>query len=94
MRPSTASRLRHPSEASKKHFPRAIPRTLRTMNKLPPFFVIGSVGLVITALLHIFMALGLGLDNVHGGFLPLYLLFIALLSMGTGKLQLIPVKSK
>lgn len=64
------------------------------MNKLPPFFVIGSVGLVITALLHIFMALGLGLKNVHRVFLPLYILFIALLSMGTAKLQLIPVKSK
>ncbi len=86
--------MRHPPEASKNTPPPLNLRTLRTMNKLPPFFVIGSVGLVITALLHIFMALGLGLNNVHGGFLPLYILFIALLSIGTGKLQLIPVKSK
>lgn len=64
------------------------------MNKLPPFFVIGSVGLVVTALLHIFMALVIGMQNVHVGFLGLYLLFIAMLGIGSGKLQPIPVKSK
>ena len=64
------------------------------MNKLPPFFVIGSVGLVVTAFLHIFMALVIGMQNVHVGFLGLYLLFIAMLGIGSGKLQPIPVKSK
>ena len=64
------------------------------MSKLPPFFVIGSVGLVLTALLHIFMALVLALQNVHTGFLGLYLFFIALMGIGSGKLQLIPVKSR
>jgi hypothetical protein len=64
------------------------------MSKLPPFFVIGSVGLVVTALLHLFMALVLGIRNVHTGFLGLYLFFIALLGFGSRKLQLIPVESK
>jgi len=64
------------------------------MSKLPPFFVIGSVGLVLTALLHIFMALVLAVQNVHYGFLGLYLFFIALLGFGSRKLQLIPVESK
>lgn len=64
------------------------------MSKLPPFFVIGSVGLVVTALLHIFTTLVLAVQNVHTGFLGLYLFFIALLGFGSRKLQLIPVESK
>lgn len=63
------------------------------MNKLPPFYVIGSVGLAVTALLHMFMALVIGIQSVHAGFVGLYLLFISLLAIGTGKLQPIRVKS-
>lgn len=51
------------------------------MKKLPLFFVIGSVGMIGTALLHIFVALVTGTGD-HGVFLAMYPTFLAFLIIG------------
>lgn len=87
--------LLDPPSAGPGALPSASLSYLGSMNKLPPFFVIGSVGLVITALLHIGLALVLGLPGVHGVFIALYPFFLAFLALGFGQLlRPIPVRRK
>lgn len=52
------------------------------MKKFHPFFIIGTVGMIITAVLHIFLALGLALTNVHNMFFVLYPSFLSFLILG------------
>lgn len=51
------------------------------MRKLPPFFVIGTVGIIGTALLHMFVALVIETTG-HGVFLTMYPTFAAFLIIG------------
>lgn len=52
------------------------------MRKFHPFFVIGTVGIIVVSLLHIFMALGLSLTSLHSPFYILYSNFAAFLAIG------------
>jgi hypothetical protein len=65
------------------------------MKKINPFFVIGSVGIIITAVLHMVFALVLEMPFVHNTFWVLYPTFIAFMAVGFGqvlKLQLRPIE--
>ena len=53
------------------------------MKKLNPFFIIGTTGFVVTAALHIFMALVINMPAVHPVFLAMYPAFAAFLTIGT-----------
>lgn len=67
------------------------------MKNLNPFFVIGSVGMIMTAVLHMVFALILAMPAVHNTFWVLYPTFIAFMAIGFGqmmKAQLKPVKKK
>ena len=56
------------------------------MKRFPPFFVIGSVGMVLTAVLHVALAFGLPDASVHGSFAALYPAFLAFMTIGTAQL--------
>lgn len=67
------------------------------MKNLNPFFVIGSLGMILTAVLHMVFALILAMPFVHNTFWVLYPSFFAFLAIGFGqmlKAQLKPVKKK
>ncbi len=52
------------------------------MSKFHPFFGIGTVGMIVIAFLHIFLALGLTLSLSHSIFFVLYSTFLAFLILG------------
>ena len=52
------------------------------MKTLNPFFVIGTIGMIVTAVLHIFMAILIDTPSVHRAFMMLYPVFAALLTIG------------
>ena len=52
------------------------------MNRFHPFFSIGTVGIIVVSLLHIWLALGLSITAAHSIFLVLYPMFIAFLAIG------------
>ena len=52
------------------------------MKKLPPFFSMGTIGMIIIAVLHMFLALALSLTNVHNTFFVLYPTFLSFLILG------------
>lgn len=52
------------------------------MKNFHPFFSIGTIGMVAAACLHIFLAWGLSLTDVHTSFMILYPLFTGFLMMG------------
>jgi len=54
------------------------------MKDFHPFFIIGTVGTIITSVLHMFLALGLSLSSVHTSFYAIYPIFIAFLAIGFG----------
>lgn len=54
------------------------------MRKLHPFFIIGTVGMIITSILHIFLTLGLSISSAHSSFYVIYPAFIAFLAIGFG----------
>ena len=54
------------------------------MKKFHPFFSIGTVGMIIVASLHVFLALGLSLTSVHSSFFSLYPIFLTFLVLGLG----------
>lgn len=54
------------------------------MRKLHPFFIIGTVGMIITSSLHIFLTLGLSISSAHSSFYIIYPTFIAFLAIGSG----------
>lgn len=55
------------------------------MKKFNPLFTTGTVGLIVSATLHIFMALSLALPAVHSIFFTLYAMFGAFLIIGTAQ---------
>lgn len=52
------------------------------MKKLHPFFSIGTIGMIIIAVLHMFLAMVLSLTNVHNTFFVLYPTFLSFLILG------------
>lgn len=54
------------------------------MKKFHPFFVIGTVGMIVTASLHMFLALGLSVLSAHASFLVIYPIFVGFLAVGFG----------
>jgi hypothetical protein len=52
------------------------------MKKLNPLFVIGTVGMVVTAILHMFMAFVVAKPSVHTSFFVIYPVFAAFLTVG------------
>jgi len=54
--------------------------------KTNPFFVIGTVGMIVSAALHMFVALVLKQTGAHAGFFALYPTFTAFLVMGFGQM--------
>ena len=54
------------------------------MRKFHPFFIIGSFGIIVTALVHMFLALGLSVVSSHSIFFALYPTFLAFLTIGVG----------
>lgn len=56
------------------------------MKALNPFFVLGTVGVVITAILHVVIALVLSIPTAHKTFFVLYPVFISFLAIGAGQI--------
>ncbi|HLT66055.1 MAG TPA: hypothetical protein VKZ80_06830 [Flavobacterium sp.] len=52
------------------------------MKKFHPFFTIGTVGMMVIACLHMFLALGLLLNSIHAVFFTLYPIFLTFLILG------------
>lgn len=52
------------------------------MRKFHPFFAIGTVGMIVLAFLHVFLALGLALSLSHSIFFALYSTFLGFLILG------------
>ncbi len=52
------------------------------MKKFHPFFTIGTVGMILIACLHMFLALGLSMTSVHNTFFVLYSVFLNFLIPG------------
>lgn len=52
------------------------------MKKFHPFFAIGTVGMIVTASLHIFLALVLSMTEIHSVFFSLYPVFLMFLILG------------
>jgi len=56
------------------------------MKKINPYFSIGTVGIIITALLHIFMTIYIPGPALHITFIILYPVFITFLLIGFWKI--------
>ncbi len=56
------------------------------MKALNPFFVIGTVGVIVTAILHVVIALVLSVPAAHKTFFVLYPVFISFLAIGAGQI--------
>ncbi len=54
------------------------------MKKFHPFFIIGTGGIIVTSILHMFLALGLSVVLNHSIFFAIYPTFIAFLVIGMG----------
>ena len=52
------------------------------MKNYNAFFVLGTTGMVVTAVLHIFIALILSLAGAHLAFFAMYAMFLSLLTLG------------
>jgi hypothetical protein len=59
-----------------------IAKPLRLMKTLNPFFVVGTIGMIVTAILHTFMTILIDTPSVHRAFMVLYPVFAALLTIG------------
>lgn len=57
------------------------------MKRFPPFFLTGSAGMVVTAVLHMAMALLLRNTSVHTSFMVLYPVFMAFMAIGAAQLK-------
>lgn len=54
------------------------------MREIHPFFIIGTVGMIVISILHIFLALGLSISSAHSSFYVIYPIFIAFMAIGFG----------
>jgi len=52
------------------------------MKNFHPFFTIGTVGMIVIACLHLFLAVGLSLTSMHTTFFVLYPIFLTFLILG------------
>ncbi|MGG5505775.1 MULTISPECIES: hypothetical protein [unclassified Myroides] len=52
------------------------------MKKFHPFFTLGTGGVIVTACLHMFLALSLSLTSSHAVFFTLYPVFLTFLTVG------------
>ena len=52
------------------------------MKNFHPFFTIGTVGMIVIACLHMFLAVGLSLTSMHTTFFVLYPIFLTFLILG------------
>lgn len=52
------------------------------MKNFHPFFTIGTVGIIISSCLHMFLALGILLTSIHTTFFVLYTVFLTFLILG------------
>ncbi|MCC8409933.1 hypothetical protein LJ707_13425 [Mucilaginibacter sp. UR6-1] len=56
------------------------------MKALNPFFIIGTVGVIVTAIFHVVIALVLSIPAAHTTFFVLYPMFISFLAIGAGQI--------
>lgn len=56
------------------------------MKKLNSFYIIGTTGIIITAILQMFLALLLNVEETFNSFMPLYLVWLTFLTIGTAQL--------
>jgi FtsH-binding integral membrane protein len=56
------------------------------MKKINPYFTIGTVGIIVTALLHIFLTIYIPGTALQITFIILYAVFIAFLAIGFWKI--------
>lgn len=49
-----------------------------------PFFTIGTAGMIITAILHMFLSLGLSFSSADKAFIMIYPTFLTFLIIGVG----------
>ena len=54
------------------------------MKTFNPLFIIGTIGIIITAVLHMVLALGLSLTSAHEAFFIIYPTFASFLVIGFG----------
>lgn len=54
------------------------------MKNFHPFFIIGTLGMIVTSILHLFLALGLSISSAHPSFYVIYPVFMAFLMIGFG----------
>lgn len=52
------------------------------MKNFSPFFIIGSIGVIVTAVLHIALAMIISQASLHATFFVLYPLFMAFMLIG------------
>ena len=52
------------------------------MKNFHTFFTIGTVGMIVTACLHMYLALGLSLTSIHTTFFVFYPVFLTFLILG------------
>ncbi|EIJ39014.1 hypothetical protein JoomaDRAFT_2016 [Galbibacter orientalis DSM 19592] len=52
------------------------------MKNFHPFFTIGTLGMIVIACLHMFLAVGLSLTSMHTTFFVLYPIFLTFLILG------------
>lgn len=52
------------------------------MKKFHPFYTTGTVGMIVTAILHMFLTLGLSLSVHHAVFFTLYPVYLAFIVLG------------
>jgi len=69
------------------------------MKNRNPFFTIGTVGMIVTSVLHIVLALVLNLPSVNATFFILYPVFMAFMAAGfmqvnNSRKKLIPIRVK
>lgn len=54
------------------------------MKNFHPFFIIGTLGMMVTSILHLFLSLILSVTGVHSTFFVIYPTFLTFLLLGWG----------
>lgn len=54
------------------------------MKNFHPFFIIGTVGMIVISILHMFLALSLSITSAHSTFFVIYPTFAAFIAIGFG----------
>ena len=56
------------------------------MKRINAFYAIGTTGMIVTAILHILLAVIINQSSVHTTFISLYTTFTAFLAIGSGQI--------